>query len=165
MQLAFQMAVISPRLRRTGITQITKRDVARAQMLGYRIRLIAAATRNANGASGEVAPVLVPESHPFALAKGPENVVRIVSRDAGALLLSGIGAGGFPTASAILGDVITALRDLANQRVAHFPALDPALEIAPLFTHLQRHPELPRYPLWDDGLLEAARVQATSALS
>jgi homoserine dehydrogenase len=155
MQLAFQMAVISPRLRRSGISAVTKRDVARAQMLGYRIRLVAAAVRNGRNASGEVAPVLVPEAHPFAKASGPENVVRIVSRDAGPLLLSGIGAGGFPTASAVLGDVVTALRDVANRRAVHFPALDPALEIAPLFAHLPRHPELPRYPLWDDTLLEA----------
>ena len=162
MQLAFQMAVISPRLRRSGISGVSKRDVARAQMLGYRIRLVAAATRNANGASGEVAPVLVPEAHPFAAASGPENVVRVVSRDAGALLLSGTGAGGFPTASAVLGDVVTALRDIANQRAVHYPALNPALDIAPLFADLPRHPELPRYPLWDDALLEApVRVMAS----
>jgi homoserine dehydrogenase len=164
MQLAFQMAVISPRLRRSGISGVSKRDVARAQMLGYRIRLVAAATRNANGASGEVAPVLVPEAHPFAAASGPENVVRVVSRDAGALLLSGTGAGGFPTASAVLGDVVTALRDIANQRAVHYPALNPALDIAPLFADLPRHPELPRYPLWDDALLEAPVSQVETAL-
>jgi homoserine dehydrogenase len=166
MQLAFQMAVISPRLRRTGITEVTKRDVARAQMLGYRIRLVAAATRDGDGASGEVAPVLVPADHPFAKASGPENVVRIASRDAGSLLLSGIGAGGFPTASAVLGDVVTALRDLANQRVAHFPALEPALEIAPLFANLPRHPDLPRYPIWNDAILENSckKQPSTSAI-
>ncbi len=164
MQLAFQMAVISPRLRRSGISQVSKRDVARAQMLGYRIRLVAAATRNGNAASGEVAPVLVPETHPFALASGPENVVRVVSRDAGALLLSGTGAGGFPTASAVLGDVVTALRDIANQRAVNYPALDPALDVAPLFANLARHPELPRYPVWDDALLEAPVSQVETAL-
>jgi homoserine dehydrogenase len=165
MQLAFQMAVISPRLRRNGITSVTKRDVARAQMLGYRIRLVAAATRADNHVSAEVAPVLVPQAHPFAAASGPENVVRVVSRDAGPMLLSGVGAGGFPTASAVLGDVVTALRDVANRRVAHFPALDPALHVAPLFEHLSRHPELPRYPLWDDTLLEAPVSQVETALS
>ncbi len=164
MQLAFQMAVISPRLRRSGISGVSKRDVARAQMLGYRIRLVAAATRNGNVASGEVAPVLVPQAHPFAQASGPENVVRVVSRDAGALLLSGTGAGGFPTASAVLGDVVTALRDIANQRAVHYPALEPALDIAPLFANLARHPELPRYPVWDDSLLEAPVSQVETAL-
>lgn len=165
MQLAFQMAVISPRLRRSGISSVNKRDVARAQMLGYRIRLVAAAVRDGTNVSGEVAPVLVPETHPFALASGPQNVVRVVSRDAGALLLSGIGAGGFPTASAVLGDVVTALRDIANRRAVHFPALDPALDVAPLFAHLPRHPELPRYPRWDDSLLEAPVSQVETAHS
>ena len=165
MQLAFQMAVISPRIRREGIRNVTKRDVARAQMLGYRIRLVAAATRHAHSASGEVAPVLVPEAHPFAKASGPENVVRVVARDAGPLVFSGIGAGGFPTASSVLGDVVTALRDVANRRVAHFPALEPALDIAPLFANLPRHPELPRYPVWDDSLLEAPLSQTTSVNS
>jgi homoserine dehydrogenase len=166
MQLAFQMAVISPRLRRTGISSVTKRDVARAQMLGYRIRLVAAATRSGNSASAEVAPVLVPQSHPFASASGPENVVRVASRDAGPLLLSGVGAGGFPTASAVLGDVVTALRDVANRRAVHFPALDPALDVAPLFADLPRHPELPRYPIWDDAVLETpcAKQPSTSAI-
>jgi homoserine dehydrogenase len=164
MQLAFQMAVISPRLRRSGISEISKRDVARAQMLGYRIRLVAAATRYGNAVSGEVAPVLVPQEHPFAQASGPQNVVRVVSRDAGPMLLSGVGAGGFPTASAVLGDVVTALRDIANQRAVHYPALDPALDIAPLFANLARHPELPRYPVWDDSLLEAPVSQIETAL-
>lgn len=165
MQLAFQMAVISPRLRRAGIMNVTKRDVARAQMLGYRIRVVAAGTRHANAVSGEVAPVLVAADHPFAAASGPQNVVRVVARDAGPLLLSGIGAGGFPTASSVLGDVITALRDIANQRAVHYPALDPALDIAPLYDRLPRHPELPRYPVWDDSLLDAPVSQAESALS
>jgi hypothetical protein len=154
--------VISPRLRRAGISNVTKRDVARAQMLGYRIRLVAAAVRNGDSASGEVAPVLVPEAHPFAKASGPENVVRVVSRDAGALLFAGTGAGGFPTASAVLGDVVTALRDIANQRAVHYPALEPALEIGSLFANLPRHPELARYPVWNDELLEAACTKQPS---
>jgi homoserine dehydrogenase len=165
MQLAFGMAVISPRIRRSGISTIAKRDVARAQMLGYRIRLVAAASRYGNALRGEVAAVLVPEAHPFAKASGPENVVRVVARDAGALLFSGIGAGGFPTASAVLGDVVTALRDVANRRVSHFPALDPALDVAPLFERAPRHPDLPRYPVWDDSLLEAPVSQPNAALS
>ncbi|MGC2130368.1 MAG: hypothetical protein WA629_09745, partial [Candidatus Aquilonibacter sp.] len=88
-----------------------------------------------------------------------------VSRDAGALLLSGTGAGGFPTASAVLGDVVTALRDIANQRAENYPALEPALDIAPLFANLARHPELPRYPVWDDSLLDAPVSQVETAFS
>jgi homoserine dehydrogenase len=156
MQLAFGLAVISPRVRRAGIAGISKRDIARAQMLGYRIRLVAAASRNEYGAFADVAPVLVPADHPFALAKGPENVVRVSARDAGALVVSGPGAGGAPTASAVLGDVVSSLRAIAQRHdLRERQALEPALDVAPFFAHLPFHQELPRYPVWDDSILEA----------
>jgi homoserine dehydrogenase len=164
MQLAFGLAVISPRVRRSGIANVSRRDIARAQMLGYRIRLVAAAVRDDRGASGEVAPVLVAADHPFAKACGPENVVRVVARDAGPLVFSGRGAGGFPTASAVLGDVVTALRAIAQHRRPHVAGLEPALEVGPLFASLPRHRELPRYAVWDDDILEAPVSQASSAL-
>jgi homoserine dehydrogenase len=164
MQLAFRLAVISPRVRRSGIRNINKRDIARAQMLGYRIRLVAAAVRGAQGASGEVAPVLVRASHPFAAAGGPENVVRVVARDAGTLLFSGPGAGGFPTASAVLGDVVSSLRSIAQQRRPHALPLAPALDVGPLFASLPRHPDLPRFPLWDDALLEQSLVACNARM-
>jgi homoserine dehydrogenase len=171
MQHAFLLAVISPRVRRSGIAQISKRDIARAHMLGYRIRLVAAAFQNGYGVSAEVAPALVPADHPFACAKGAENVVHVLARDAGALCLSGRGAGGFPTASAVLGDVVTTLRAIAERHDAGRtrPRLGPALDVAPFFAELPHHNELPRYPVWDDSLLEqlarAPVSHATRALS
>jgi len=166
MQLAFGLAVISPRLRHAGISHVTKRDIARARMLGYRIRLVAAAARNDRGAYADVAPVLVPESHPFALATGPQNVVRVVARDAGTLTITGPGAGGFPTASAILGDIVSALRAIGDRQASkRSRTLEPALEIAPLFAELPHHPELPRYALWDDNHLDAPVSRATRVLS
>ncbi|MDE2480624.1 MAG: homoserine dehydrogenase, partial [bacterium] len=167
MQLAFGLAVISPRIRRSGIAQITKREIARAQMLGYRIRLVAAATRRDDGACAEVAPVLVRAEHPFARGSGPENVVRLVARDAGALVLIGNGAGGAPTASAVLGDVVSTLRALGERHdLAHrLRPLDAALEIAPFFAALPRHPELPRFAVWDDTLLNAPVSLAQRAYS
>jgi homoserine dehydrogenase len=164
-QLAFGLAVISPRIRRSGIRNVSKRDIARAQMLGYRIRLVAAAVRNGQSACGEVAPVLVAAAHPFARASGPENVVRVVARDAGPLVFSGRGAGGFPTASAVLGDVVSSLRAIAQRTRPAASHLEPALDVAPLFANLPRHPELPRYPRWDDNLLEAPVSQIETALS
>jgi homoserine dehydrogenase len=168
-QLAFRLAVISPRIRRTGITEITKRDVAHAQMLGYRLRLVAAARRGDRGAFAEVAPLLVPADHPFAKATGPENVVRVVARDAGPLELHGLGAGGAATASAVLGDVVSSLRiigerhDLTHRVRAQ--SLEPAIDVAPLFAALPRHPELPRYAVWDDSILEAPASQETLAVA
>ncbi len=167
MQLAFGLAVISPRIRRSGIAQIAKREIARARMLGYRIRLVAAAVRQRDGARAEVAPVLVRAEHPFAQGAGPENVVRVVARDAGALVLSGNGAGGAPTASAILGDLVTTLRTLRGRHDSpqRTQALNAALEIAPFFAELARHPELPRFPVWDDTLLNAPVSLASQAYS
>ncbi len=157
MQLAFGLAVISPRIRHTGIAGVTKREIARAQALGYRIRLIAAAARCDDGAFAGVAPLLVPRDHPFATLSGPENIVRVAARDAGPLTMRGRGAGGPATASAILGDVVSSLRALGERRdvARQLRALEPALDVAPIFTGLPRHPELPRYALWDDTLLDA----------
>ncbi len=149
LQLAFESAVISPRIRRRGIAGITQRDVARAVERGYRIRLVAAASRTSNGAFAEVGPVLVAADHPFARTRGVENVVRIDARDAGTLLLSGLGAGGAASASPILGDLVTLLREPKST----MPRFEPAIEIAPLHDGLQRLDELPEYPLWDDSLL------------
>ena len=153
-QLAFGLAVLSPRIRRSGIPAITRRDVARARMLGLRIRPIAAAVRTRNGALAEVAPMLIPEQHPFARTRGAENVAHIVARDAGVLELRGAGAGGAATASAVLGDVIGVLRAIGERHdLAHrgrTRTLDPALDVAPLFHLFPRHPDLPNLPVWND---------------
>lgn len=145
MQCAFSIGVTTPRISANGISQITKRDVARAAMLGYRIRLIATAT--AHGA--QVAPVLVQDGHPFAAVSGPDNILSIVGRDCGELLMQGRGAGGAATASAILGDAISALKTIASANTQHRPALRPAASIASCYDHLRRLPELSRYPVWD----------------
>jgi homoserine dehydrogenase len=153
-QLAFNLAVLSPRIRRTGISWITRRDIARARMLGLRIRLVAAAVRTPLGVLADVAPLLVPETHSFAQTHGAENVARVIARDAGSLELRGAGAGGPATASAVLGDVVTTLRAIGERHdLAHRGrdrALQPALEVAPLFDSLPRHPDVPQLAIWQD---------------
>jgi homoserine dehydrogenase len=168
-QLAFGLAVISPRIRRSGISGISRRDVARARMLGMRIRLVASAVRIDGGTLAEVAPVLLPEDHPFAQTRGADNVVRIVSRDAGALVLRGAGAGGSATASSVLGDIVTVLRSIGERhdvaRRGRTNPLVPALDVAPLYPALARTHELPQFPLWDDSITDAPASQAHLALS
>jgi homoserine dehydrogenase len=159
-QLAFGLAVISPRIRRTGISEITQRDVAQARLLGLRIRLVAAALRTPLGVSAEVAPVLVAEDHEFARTADAENVVCIGARDAGTLVLRGAGAGGAATSSAVLADVVTILRGLGQGRVLDIRprsrALEAATRVEPFFERLARLPELPQYPIWDDRLADVA---------
>jgi len=156
LQLGFREAVVSPRIKRTGITGVTKRDIAHAKMRGYRIRLVAAAMRSDAGTFAEVAPVLVPELHAFAQTRGPENVVRVVARDAGPMLMSGLGAGGAATASAVMGDVVATLRSIAEQQNlaqrARLDAFAAPEALQPLFERFARNPDLPDFPLWEDSL-------------
>jgi homoserine dehydrogenase len=164
-QLAFETAVISPRIRRSGIAHVTRDDALRANARGYHIRLVAAARRTPHGARAEVAPVLVPLHHPFAQTRGVENVVRIDARDAGTLWLRGQGAGGAASASPILGDLATLLRQIGQSRDRNplaMPRFEPAIEIAPFFETLERLDDLPIYPVWNDERISSDECYAAT---
>ncbi len=155
LQRAFEAAIISPRIRKTGIAGVTREHVVQAEASGYRIRLVAAAHRSRSGIAAEAAPLLVPLMHPFAQTSGVENVVRIDAADAGTLWLHGQGAGGAASASPILGDLVTLLRDRADRRArSHAPAprLEPVIDVSPLFFGLERHRELP-YSIWNERII------------
>jgi homoserine dehydrogenase len=166
-QLAFGLAVISPRIGRTGIGYVTLRDVARARMLGLRIRLVAAAVLTSSGIAADVGAVLVPDGHEFAAAADADNVIRVQARDAGLLAMRGAGAGGVATASAVLGDVVTVLRGLRDGRnvesASRARLLLPAIAVEPLFERLARVPELPQYPVWDDAIAQTPLALSANA--
>jgi homoserine dehydrogenase len=166
-QLAFGLAVISPRIAHAGIAGVTRADVTRARMLGMRIRLVASAVRIGDGILAEVAPVLVAQDHDFAATTGSDNVLHVEARDAGRLVLRGAGAGGVATASAVLGDVVATLRALGERRDlparGRIGALAPAFTVAPLFTDARRLPELPNYPVWDDDISVARAAVCANA--
>ena len=153
-QLAFGLAVISPRIRHRGILGVSPRDIAEARARGMRLRLVAATTRIDRGIAAEVAVALVPHAHEFAQTRGAENVAHVFARDAGRLSLRGTGAGGRATASAVLGDVVAVLRAIGERRDfsvrERFAALDPALEVRPFFERHDRFESLADYPVWDD---------------
>jgi len=95
-----------------GITGVTADDVATAKELGYVIKLLARCVLAPDGSiSVGVHPTMVPAHHPLANVSGAFNAVFIESRHAGQLMFMGPGAGGSPTASAVLGDVVTAARN------------------------------------------------------
>ncbi len=107
--LAFGAEVPMLAVRRAGITGVTASDVAFAARLGYVVKLIAIADEAEGGAIGvRVGPTLVPHSHPLAAVRGSFNAVFVEGDAAGELMLFGRGAGGRPSASAVLGDVIEA---------------------------------------------------------
>lgn len=82
--------------------------------------------------------------------------MRVVARDAGPMLMSGLGAGGAATASAVMGDVVATLRSIAEQQNlgqrARLDAFAAPEALQPLFEHFERNPDLPDFPLWEDSM-------------
>jgi len=118
--LAFHTRVPLEAVGRTGITALTSTDVMWAQRTGHVLKLLAVAERahdedtGVDGVLVGVHPALVPESHPLAKVSGSYNAVFVETAAAGELMFLGRGAGGAPTASAVLGDVVS----VARHRVA-----------------------------------------------
>ena len=112
--LAFGSDVLGTTVSREGITGIRSLDVDYAARLGYVIKLLAIAELVDGGpdVSVRVHPAMVPSSHPLASVRGAFNAVFVEGEAAGELMLYGRGAGGAPTASAVLGDLIDAARNL-----------------------------------------------------
>jgi homoserine dehydrogenase len=102
-----------------GIQSISVEDMAFAEDFGYIIKLVAVCDRTGSGVTARVHPVMVPVEHPLASIRGAMNAVFIEGPSIDSLLFAGPGAGGEPTATAVLGDVIDAAREtLAGAQVA-----------------------------------------------
>jgi homoserine dehydrogenase len=108
-RLAFNTPVHLDDVRYEGIEHITGEDMAYAQELGLGLKLIGTAERIDRGVSVRVHPAFLYGGHPLASVSGPFNAVTIESQAITEITLSGPGAGGPQTASAVLGDVISAM--------------------------------------------------------
>jgi homoserine dehydrogenase len=122
-----------------GITSVSAADIAAAKDAGFVIKLLAIAeklpaagteTDGNEGVSVRVHPTLLPREHPLAAVRGAFNAVFIEAENAGELMFYGQGAGGTPTASAILGDLVSAARRIVlggpgrtETTTGHVPAL------------------------------------------
>lgn len=93
-----------------GITEVTAADIASARDAGYVIKLLAIAEKLGSGVSVRVHPTLIPREHPLGAVRGAFNAVFVEAESAGELMFYGRGAGGSPTASAVMGDVVSAAR-------------------------------------------------------
>jgi homoserine dehydrogenase len=111
--LAFHTNITSEDVYREGISKVTADDIAAAKSLGYVIKLLAIAelTADDKGVIVRVHPAMVPESHPLASVREAFNAVFVEAEAAGQMMFYGRGAGGVPTASSILGDVVAAARN------------------------------------------------------
>jgi len=104
---------------REGIESLTSVDLSFAADLGYVVKLLGVAERVEGGVSTRVHPVMLPTDHPLSAIRGATNAIYIEGTSVGELLFAGPGAGGAPTATAVLGDVIDAAREmLAGAQVA-----------------------------------------------
>jgi homoserine dehydrogenase len=113
--LAFHTRVTSADVYREGITGITATDVAVAQSMDHVIKLLAIAELTPNNEiSVRVHPALIPRTHPLAAVRNAYNAVFVEAEAAGELMFYGRGAGGAPTASAVLGDVVAVARHLSS---------------------------------------------------
>jgi homoserine dehydrogenase len=113
--LAFHTRVTAADVHREGITEVTASDVASAAEMGCVVKLLAicALENGPNGpaVSARVHPAMIPRSHPLASVREAYNAVFVESEAAGQLMFYGPGAGGSPTASAVMGDLVTVARN------------------------------------------------------
>jgi homoserine dehydrogenase len=135
--LAFHTRVSLDDVAREGISGLTAEDVVWAQRTGHVLKLLAVAERLDTGISVRVHPALVPLAHPLAGVRGAFNAVFVEAEAAGQLMFYGPGAGGVPTASAVLGDVVAAARNRvlggrgpAESFYADLPVLPPEAAVS-----------------------------------
>jgi homoserine dehydrogenase len=135
-QLAFHTAVDVEQVHREGITKITLDQVRQARSQGSVVKLLAICERvtgpDGPGVSVRVHPTLIPDTHPLASVRGANNAVFVEAEAAGSLMFYGAGAGGPETASAVLGDIVSAARrhvvggpGVAESTHADLPMVDP----------------------------------------
>ncbi|MCG6498647.1 homoserine dehydrogenase [Kitasatospora sp. A2-31] len=111
--IAFHTEVTAADVYREGITEVTAADIASAKEMGCVVKLLAICERAADGASvtARVHPAMIPLSHPLASVREAYNAVFVEAEAAGRLMFYGPGAGGSPTASAVLGDLVAVCRN------------------------------------------------------
>ena len=108
-----------------GISQITKDDFDWAKRLNKTIKLVAQIDNSEDGFNARVYPVLVDNKHPLAAIRGALNAVLVEGENINQLVFSGPGAGAAPTASAIIGDVLSACHQMASNQTNWFPLRSP----------------------------------------
>lgn len=117
--IAFNADVSVDDVYRQGITDVDRADIEFAARRGYAIKLLALAERTGEGDDESIAvrvhPAMIGNDHPLALVSGPFNAIFVEGEHAGELMLYGRGAGGQPSASAVLGDLLEASRALCRE--------------------------------------------------
>ncbi|MFC9531157.1 MULTISPECIES: homoserine dehydrogenase [unclassified Streptomyces] len=119
---------------REGMTEVTAADFASAKEMGCTIKLLAICERAAHGGSvtARVHPAMIPLDHPLASVRGAYNAVFVEAEAAGQLMFYGPGAGGAPTASAVLGDLVAVCRNKLGEATGPGDSAYTQLPVSPM---------------------------------
>ena len=98
-----------------GITKISQNDIKYAKEMGYTVKLLTVALRQENGIALNVYPAFVPNNHPMASVQGAYNAIYVTGNIVDDIMFYGRGAGSLPTASAVMGDVISTAHHILNR--------------------------------------------------
>lgn len=121
--LAMRTASDFGRISVQGIELIELADLTAGEELGYRCKLLAMARRHDDGLELSVQPMFVPKSHPLAAVAGPFNAVSVYGQPIGHVFFYGRGAGGAPTASAVIADIVDVAIGNARRTFEHLAVL------------------------------------------
>jgi homoserine dehydrogenase len=137
--LAFHTKVTAGDVYRQGIAAVTAADIAAARAIGCVVKLLAICERCEGGITARVHPAMIPRDHPLATVREAYNAVFVEAESAGRLMFYGAGAGGGPSASAVLGDLVAVGRNrLAGIRGPDAPAYA-ELPVLPMEQTLTRY--------------------------
>ncbi|MFI1989548.1 homoserine dehydrogenase [Actinoplanes sp. NPDC020271] len=137
--LAFHTRVTAADVFREGMTGVTAGDMASAKEMGCTIKLLCIAQRRDDSVSVRVHPAMIPLSHPLAGVGDAFNAVFVETEAAGPLMFYGRGAGGRPTASAVLGDIVAAARNRLTGTRAPSESNYAKLRVRPIGESLTRY--------------------------
>ena len=129
--IAFHTRVTTDDVFQEGIRNVSAADIAQAKSLGYVVKLLGIARNTADGVDVRVHPTMIPADHMLASVSGAMNAVYVVGDAVGETMFYGAGAGSFPTASAVVGDVL-ALADAISHNDKVQAEIEPYQRVLPL---------------------------------
>lgn len=120
-ELAFGVSLPFEDVYVEGIENISTEDISYAKEMGYRIKLLAVIRKNRSAIEVRVHPALIPVSHPLAAVRNEFNAIFLSGNAVGEQLYFGKGAGRYPTASAVVADVVDAAKEIVFSETVPFP--------------------------------------------
>ena len=136
--IGFHTRVTTDEVYQQGIRQVSAEDIAVAADMGYTIKLLGIARMTAAGVEARVHPTMIPNGHQLAAVSGAMNAVYVVGDAVGETMFYGAGAGRFPTASAVVGDIfslaepMSRIEELSNRFYVRLRILDRVGALAPV---------------------------------